>query len=181
MSFLSSPCEVFQHLLVVWYPLALFDTHARLAPFCSHTLIVQPAMLSADLLERDIELRDNTINVSFRGRTTHDLVLGAAAAGTRLALVDAEIRVLSYSWCVETRRITCRWQIVGTPRVPLTRVYHDRVSFFDVNDRGRIWRHTIDRITPSASQRRAPSLRDLLFPWQVADCRASVAAVAAHI
>jgi hypothetical protein len=129
-------------------------------------------MLSADLLENDLELRDNTINVTFRGRTAHDLVLGAAAAGTRLALIDAEIRVLSYSWCVDSRRITCRWQIVGTPRVPLTRVYHDRVSFFDVNDRGRVYRHTIDRIVPTAPRRRPLSLRDLLFPsWQLADVR----------
>eukprot|EP00037_Helgoeca_nana_P031351 m.399159 g.399159 ORF g.399159 m.399159 type:complete len:314 (-) comp28379_c0_seq1:149-1090(-) len=132
--------------------------------------LMDPTSISQDLLCKDLLLVDNTIQLSVRGRGAHDLVLGVAAAGTKLALINPSLNMLSYKACAHTRRITCRWQIVGTPRLPLTVVHHDRVSIFDVGPSGKITQHTIDRIRPPSS-RLDKVLAQLLFPWHDDSCR----------
>eukprot|EP00038_Savillea_parva_P025289 m.47051 g.47051 ORF g.47051 m.47051 type:complete len:267 (-) comp6837_c0_seq1:117-917(-) len=125
--------------------------------------LIEPATLSKDLLDSRLTLVDNTMRVSVQGRIAHDLVLGAAAAGTKLALVNPRLNMLSYVPNASTRTITCRWQIVGTPRMPLATVHHDRVSVFEVDARGKIVKHTIDRISTS-HRPEDDTLLDMLFP-----------------
>lgn len=113
--------------------------------------VLAPDTLDKNLYSDDIEFTDKVSGLRVYGKAKYDFVLGAFAAGTKVCFVAPEFYLIWCNSCESTRTISCRWQVRGNLRVPLVPPslnYYDRHSVFDVDHDGRIWRHTIDRMTP---------------------------------
>eukprot|EP00041_Stephanoeca_diplocostata_P012681 m.212618 g.212618 ORF g.212618 m.212618 type:complete len:324 (-) comp19048_c0_seq1:445-1416(-) len=114
--------------------------------------ILAPDTLDGSLYAEDIQFSDKVSGLRVHGKSKYELVLGAFAAGAKVCFTAPEFHLIWCNACESTRTISCRWQIRGSLRVPLVPPslnYYDRHSVFDVDRNGKIWRHTIDRMTPT--------------------------------
>eukprot|EP00040_Diaphanoeca_grandis_P044895 m.14055 g.14055 ORF g.14055 m.14055 type:complete len:314 (-) comp9993_c0_seq2:138-1079(-) len=111
---------------------------------------LNPAKLQLPLYDEHMTFVDSTNGLEVQGVKMYFFVLKTFATGAKIYFNDPKFNLIWFQRDSTNQTVRCRWQICGTPRMPLSidTGYYDRISTFFICDHGLIREHRIDRCEP---------------------------------